>query len=149
MYLEIGERQCGKTTRLINQIQADKDNYDIQILMGMNNISLKAIKQKIKHNNKVKICLSFDSLISTIRSYDIYKDKKLKVRLYVDEFLYSTSFCNNFNDIKARFETEFDLISNGYFSSSLNSHYFIILRKLQEFNNNKLTLVHTTTNCLN
>lgn len=149
MYLEIGERQCGKTTRLINQIQFDKNKYDIQILMGINNMSLKAIKQKIRHNNKVKICLSFDSLISTIRSYDIYKDKKLKVRLYVDEFLFSTAFCNNYHDIKARFEPEFDLISHGYFSSSLNTHNYIVLLNMQKFNDNKLTLVHTTTNFLN
>lgn len=148
MYLEIGERQCGKTTRLINQIQFDKNNYDIQILMGMNQMSLKSIKHKIKHNNKVKICLSFDSLAKIINFCD-NSNKKLKVRLYVDEFLYSTAFCNNYYDIKARYETEFDLISNGYFSSSLNSQYYMILRKLQEFNNNKLTLVHTTINCLN
>ena len=149
MYLEIGERQCGKTTRLINQIQVDKDKYDIQILMGMNQRSLKAIKQKIRHNNKVKICLSFDSLISTIRSYDTDIQKRLKVRLYVDEFLFSTAFCNNYNDIKARFETEFDLISNGYFSSSLNTQYANVLTNLQIDNDKKLTIVHTTTHFLN
>lgn len=148
MYLEIGGRRSGKTSRLINQIQFDKDNYNIQILMGMNNISLKAIKQKIRHNNKVKVCLSFDSLINILKSYD-NSDKKIKVRLYVDEFLFSTAFCNNYHDIKARLETEFNLISNGYFSSSINSRNYMVLRDLQEFNNNKLIIVNTTTDCLN
>lgn len=145
MYLEISGRQTGKTTRLINQIYADKNKYDLQILMGMNQKSLKFIKSQIKNNNKVKVCLSFYSLIETLKLYDKC-DKKLKVRLYVDEFLYSTAFCNNFKDIKARLETEFNLISNGYFSSSVNSNYHMLLFDLQMMNNKNITIVNNTTN---
>ena len=131
MYLEISSRQTGKTTRLINQIYADKHKYDLQILMGISFISLKKIKSEIKGNNKVKICLSFNSLIETIGLYNNSSDKKLKIRLYVDEFLYSKAFCNNYKDIKERFEKEFDLISNGYFSSSINSNERNILFDMQ------------------
>lgn len=34
MYLEISQRQSGKTTRMINQMYADKNRYDIQIVFG-------------------------------------------------------------------------------------------------------------------
>lgn len=34
MYLEISQRQSGKTTRMINQMYADKNRYDIQIAFG-------------------------------------------------------------------------------------------------------------------
>ncbi|MCR5146154.1 MAG: hypothetical protein K6B70_02225 [Clostridia bacterium] len=148
MYLEISSRQTGKTTRLINQIYADKHKYDLQILMGMNFRSLKKTKSEIKGNNKVKICLSFDSLIETIKSYD-NSDKKVRVRLYVDEFLWSKAFCNNYKDIKARFEPEFNLISNGYFSSSMNSNETMILFDMQvDCNTGKIDeifMVHKTT----
>lgn len=95
MYLEISDRQTGKTNRLINQIYRDKQNYDIQILMGINYISLKQIKSAIPKNNKVKICLSYDKLAQTIMG-----NSNKKIRLYVDEFMFSTAFSNNFDKIK-------------------------------------------------
>ena len=98
MYLEISDRQTGKTNRLINQIYRDKQNYDIQILMGINHISLKQIKSAIPKNNKVKICLSYDKLKQTIMG-----NSNKKIRLYVDEFMFSTAFSNNFDKIKEIF----------------------------------------------
>ena len=85
MYLEISGRQTGKTSRLINQIYADKNKYDLQILMGINYNSLKQIKNNVKGNNKLKICLSYEAFQCEILG-------KNNVRLYVDEFLYSTAF---------------------------------------------------------
>ena len=85
MYLEISGRQTGKTSRLINQIYADKNKYDLQILMGINYNSLKQIKNSVKGNNKLKICLSYEAFQCEILG-------KNNVRLYVDEFLYSTAF---------------------------------------------------------
>ena len=140
MYLEISGRQTGKTTRLINQIYADKNKYDLQILMGMNFQSLKAIKKKIHGNNKVKVCLSYESLKNLLLGSKINR-----VKLYVDEFLYSNAFCNNFQDIQ-RFETDYNLISNGYFSSSVNSNYHMLLFDLQMMNNKNITIVNNTTN---
>ena len=108
MYLDISDRQTGKSTRLINQIYFDKDKYDLQILMGMNFNHLKQIKDKIKRNSKVKICLSYDKLKHLIAN-KTYK----KIRLYVDEFMYSTAFCNNFNLLKTPYLSE--LINNRLF----------------------------------
>lgn len=139
MYLEISSRQTGKTTRMINQIYADKHLYDIQILMGMNQNSLRLIKNKIKGNNKVKICLSFESLRITLSKYN---DKK--IRLYVDEFLYSTAFVNNYNKIKEAYECKFTLIENGYFSSSINSNAMMVLFDMQLTNNDLLYSMHST-----
>ena len=138
MYLEISGRQTGKTTRLINQIYADKNKYDLQILMGMNFKSLKAIKKQIIGNNKVKICLSYESLKNLLLG-----SKIKRVKLYVDEFLFSNAFCNNFKDIQ-KFETDYNLISNGYFSSSLNSEHYIILYDMQVMNNQNLITVNIT-----
>lgn len=109
MYLEISDRQTGKSTRLINQIYFDKDKYDLQILMGMNYNHLKQIKDKIKKNSKVKICLSYDKL-KHLMANKIYK----KIRLYVDEFMYSTAFCNNFNELKTQYPLS-ELINNRLF----------------------------------
>ena len=142
MYLEISGRQTGKTTRMINQIYADKHLYDIQILMGMNQKSLKIIKDKIKGNNKIKICLSFESLRKTLSKYN---DKK--IRLYVDEFLYSNAFINNYEKIKDNFERSYFLLSNGYFSSSMNSEISAVWPEidLQIMNDNKIYSMHSTT----
>lgn len=139
MYLEISARQTGKTTRMINQIYADKHLFDIQILMGMNQTSLKLIKDKIKGNNKVKICLSFDSLIKTLSKYE-----GKRIRLYVDEFLYSTAFVNNYNKIKETLECKFTLLENGYFSSSINSNAVMVLFDMQLKNNELIYSVNTT-----
>ena len=133
MYLEISSRQTGKTSRMINQIYADKEKYDVQILMGMNWNSLKLIKSKIKRNSKVKICLSFDALRKLLVNYE---DKK--IRLYVDEFLYSNAFINNFKEIQEIYERKFFLLSNGYFSSSVGSNNYLILRELQLLNNEEV-----------
>ena len=127
MYLEISGRQTGKTLRLINQIYADKEQYDVQILMGMNHHCLNQIKSNVIKNRKLKICLSFDALRAEI---GINKNKR--IRIYVDEFLYSTAFCNNFLSIIENFTT---IVQNGYFSSSINSKYQDILKKLQSMNN--------------
>jgi F0F1-type ATP synthase alpha subunit len=110
MYLEISDRQTGKTQRLINQIYRDKQNYDIQVLMGINQRSLEMIKREIKQNAKVKICLSYDKLRQLIAN-----NPNKKIRLYVDEFMYSTAFCNNFNELK-----------NEYFSELIYNRIFFI-----------------------
>jgi hypothetical protein len=133
MYLEISARQTGKTSRMINQIYADKEKYDVQILMGMNWISLKSIKSKIKRNSKVKICLSFDAIKKLLTKCE---DKKIK--LYVDEFLYSNAFINNFKEIQEIYERKFFLLSNGYFSSSINTNNYSILRELQLLTNEEI-----------
>lgn len=140
MYLEISHRQSGKTSRLINQIYRDKLNYDIQILMGINFTSLKFIKSQIKGNTKVKICLSYDSFRLLINEND-----NKKIRLYVDEFMYSNSFSNSFNEFM---NNHYHLINDGYFSSSLNSNRYNILRELQELNNRICLTVTETNKCM-
>lgn len=135
MYLEISHRQSGKTTRLINQIYRDKSNYDIQILMGMNYKSLKMIKDQIKGNAKVKICLSYESLNELL----ICNYSSKRIRLYVDEFMYSTAFCNNFKIIQSNYGL---LLSNGYFSSSINSNHVLLLLDLQQLNNSNCVTVN-------
>ena len=62
--------------------------------MGLNEISLKTIKSKIKANNKVKICLSVDSLRKIISN-----NQHKTIKLYVDEFMFSHAFCRQFFDI--------------------------------------------------
>lgn len=135
MYLEISSRQTGKTSRMINQIYADKEKYDVQILMGINWNSLKLIKSKIRRNTKVKICLSFDALRKLLN-----KCENKKVRLYVDEFLYSNAFINNFRQIQEELECKFGLLSNGYFSSSVNSSNEAVttMFELQLLNNDEV-----------
>ena len=140
MYLEISHRQSGKTSRLINQIYRDKLNYDIQILMGINFTSLKFIKSQIKGNVKVKICLSYDSVRSLINEND-----NKKIRLYVDEFMYSNSFSNNFHEFMNNYH---NLINDGYFTSSLNSNRSNILRDLQELNNGRCLTVNEINKCM-
>lgn len=134
MYLEISGRQTGKTTRLINQIYADKEKYDLQILMGINWFSLKNIKSEIKRNNRLKICLSYDAFQCEILG-------KNNVRLYVDEFLYSTAFCNNF----LNFMSFHNIIQNGYFVSSINSDRYHIYSQLKELNNNFVNSMYVSS----
>lgn len=140
MYLEISHRQSGKTSRLINQIYRDKLNYDIQILMGINYMSLKFIKSQIRGNTKVKICLSYNSFRSLINEND-----NKKIRLYVDEFMDSNSFSNSFNEFVNNY---YNLIKDGYFSSSLNSNRYNILRDLQELNNGRCLTVNEINKCM-
>lgn len=136
MYLEISARQTGKTMRMIHQIQYDKREYDVQILMGMNLVSLKHIKKLIKENNKVKICLSYTSLKDLIETH-----KNKKIRLYVDEFMFNTAFCNNFENILALYPS---IINNGYFSSSINTRFSNVSMELLRLNNNRyLTCTHS------
>lgn len=134
MYLEISSRQVGKSTRLINQISADKPLYDLQIIMGMNLQHCKCLNKRIKQNNKVKMCLSYDSFINTISRYQNLE----KVRLYVDEFMFSTCFCNNFDQLLQHYNS---IILNGYYASSFNNVYNNTLLKLQGLNNNFITTV--------
>lgn len=134
MYLEISGRRTGKTTRLINQIYADKNKYDLQILMGMNYNSLKEIKNNVKGNNKLKICLSYDSFLETIVG-------RKNVRLYVDEFLYSTAFCNNYNG----FKMFLDVLQDGYFVSSVNTDRYYIYSQLKELNNNLVNSMYVSS----
>jgi hypothetical protein len=134
MYLEISGRQTGKTSRLINQIYADKNKYDLQILMGINYNSLKQIKNNVKGNNKLKICLSYEAFQCEILG-------KNNVRLYVDEFLYSTAFCNNF----LNFKSFYNIIQNGYFVSSINTDRYHIYSQLKELNNNLVNSMYTST----
>lgn len=134
MYLEISGRQTGKTSRLINQIYADKNKYDLQILMGINYNSLKQIKNNVKGNNKLKICLSYEAFQCEILG-------KNNVRLYVDEFLYSTAFCNNF----LNFRSFHNIIQNGYFVSSINTDRYHIYSQLKELNNNLVNSMYTST----
>lgn len=136
MYLEIATRQSGKTTRLINQIYADKKDYKLQILMGMGFESLKPISKKIKQNNKVRICLSFKSFEETLREKKIVDMSQ--VRLYVDEFLYSNAFCNQFDQFVTKYKP---LIQNGYYSSSINSNNTNIYHRLAELNESVGTVV--------
>jgi hypothetical protein len=134
MYLEISGRQTGKTSRLINQIYADKNKYDLQILMGINYNSLKQIKNNVRGNNKLKICLSYEAFQCEILG-------KNNVRLYVDEFLYSTAFCNNF----LNFKSFHNIIQNGYFVSSINTDRYHIYSQLKELNNNLVNSMYTSS----
>lgn len=134
MYLEISGRQTGKTSRLINQIYADKNKYDLQILMGINYNSLRQIKNNVKGNNKLKICLSYEAFQCEILG-------KNNVRLYVDEFLYSTAFCNNF----LNFKSFYNIIQNGYFVSSINTDRYHIYSQLKELNNNLVNSMYTSS----
>lgn len=132
MYLEISARQTGKTTRLINQIFADKDQFDIQILMGMNKKSLDLIKTQLKNNNKIKMCLTFDSFKKITKQLT---EKPLTAKLYVDQFMWSNIFMDNFKQI---LNTQKYLLINGYFSSSLNTNYMLSLFELQSLNNGNI-----------
>lgn len=132
MYLEISARQTGKTTRLINQIFADKDQFDIQILMGMNKKSLDLIKTQLKNNNKIKICLTFESFKEITKQLT---EKPLTAKLYVDQFMWSNIFMDNFKQI---LNTQKYLLINGYFSSSLNTNYMLSLFELQSLNNGNI-----------
>ena len=60
-------------------------------------------------SSKVKICLSYDKLKHLIAHYT-----NKKIRLYVDEFMYSTAFCNNFNELKTQYPLS-ELINNRLF----------------------------------
>jgi hypothetical protein len=118
--------ELGKTTRLINQMTFDKDKYDLQILLGMNHPHIHNIKKQC-HNNKIKCVSSFNDLLNVI-----YANKNLKTKLYVDEFLYSTVFCNNYKELLERFP---ELIKNGYYTGSINTRYYHdVFNSLQDLN---------------
>ena len=96
--------------------------------MGMNRIHLQQIKQKC-HNNKIKYISSIEHLRLLLAECT---DKK--IRLYVDEFLFSTVFCNNYESINAQYP---ELILNGYFSGSMNSKYSNVITHLHMLNKNE------------
>jgi hypothetical protein len=84
--------------------------------------------------------LSYDSFRSLINEND-----NKKIRLYVDEFMYSNSFSNNFHEFMNNYH---NLINDGYFSSSLNSNRSNILRELQELNNGRCLTVNEINKCV-
>lgn len=100
--------------------------------MGINLQNCKILNQRIKRNNKVKICLSYDSFLKTIKDYPNIN----KVRLYVDEFMFSNCFCHSFEQLIDNYRP---ILLNGYYTSSHNMVNDIILRKLQQFNNGFIT----------
>ena len=100
-------------------------------------MSLKTIKSKIKANNKVKICLSVDSLRKIISN-----NQNKTIKLYVDEFMYSHAFCRQFLELLEAYP---ELIKTGYFSSSINSlQNSVIFKELKKLNNNKTLTMLTT-----
>ena len=88
----------------------------------------------VKGNNKLKICLSYEAFQCEILG-------KNNVRLYVDEFLYSTAFCNNF----LNFKSLHNIIQNGYFVSSINTDRYHIYSQLKELNNNLVNSMYTSS----
>jgi hypothetical protein len=60
----------------------------------------------------------------------------------VDEFLYSTVFCNNYKDLFTRFP---EIIKNGYYSSSLNTRYMSVIEALRKLNNDEYVFVSKGT----
>lgn len=113
----------------------DKSRYDVQILMGINYISLKHIKEQLS-NNKVKVCCS----LADFREF-YGKNLDKKIRLYVDEFMYSTVFCNN---IEWFMKHALPLINDGYFCSSLNSKFLNVYNKLKDLSITQYVTLKTT-----
>jgi hypothetical protein len=87
--------------------------------MGLNEISLKTIKSKIKANNKVKICLSVDSLRKIISN-----NQNKTIKLYVDEFMFSHAFCRQFFEVLEIFPelitTRIFFFINQFFTKFIN-----------------------------
>ena len=133
MYLEISMRQSGKTTRLINQICADKDRFDIQILFVFSNAyRFTILNRHLITNDNLKVCTSYEALLNLLRTY--YKIESVK--LYVDEFAYIPEFYNNFNDLLKNYK---DIIYDGYFTSTMSADIngAQIISKLIKLNENK------------
>lgn len=133
MYLEISMRQSGKTTRLINQICADKDRFDIQILFVFSTAyKFTILNRHLIANDNLKVCTSYEALLNLLRIY--YKNESVK--LYVDEFAYIPEFYDNFNDLLKNYK---DIINDGYFTSTMNADIngAQIISKLIKLNENK------------
>ncbi len=129
MYLEISDRQTGKSTRLINQIIADEQKYDTQILFSLNQLATDYLLSKHKCN-KLITCTTVDSFNHILKGFDINN-----TRLYVDEFLLNKSFCKNFN-IMIKNPYMRNLIANGYFVSSLYNNNLFVLDELRNIQPN-------------
>ena len=131
MYLEISMRQSGKTTRLINQICADKDRFDIQILFSFSNYHFYNSRYLITNDN-LKVCTLYETLLNLLRTH--YKIESVK--LYVDEFAYIPEFYNNFNDLLKNYK---DIIYDGYFTSTMSADIngAQVISKLIKLNENK------------
>lgn len=132
MYLEISMRQSGKTTRLVNQICADKDRFDIQILFSFSNYNFHNFNRYLITNDSLKVCTSYKTLLNLLRTH--YKIESVK--LYVDEFAYVPEFYNNFNDLLKNYK---DIIYGGYFTSTMSADIngAQIISKLIKLNENK------------
>ena len=131
MYLEISMRQSGKTTRLVNQICADKDRFDIQILFSFSNYNFYNSRYLITNDN-LKVCTTYEALLNLLRTH--YKIESVK--LYVDEFAYIPEFYNNFNDLLKSYK---DIIYGGYFTSTMSADIngAQVISKLIKLNKNK------------
>lgn len=131
MYLEISMRQSGKTTRLVNQICADKDRFDIQILFTFSNYNFYNSRYLITNDN-LKVCTTYEALLNLLRTH--YKIESVK--LYVDEFAYIPEFYNNFNDLLKNYK---DIINDGYFTSTMSADIngAQVISKLIKLNKNK------------
>lgn len=131
MYLEISMRQSGKTTRLVNQICADKDRFDIQILFSFSNYHFYNSRYLITNDN-LKVCTLYETLLNLLKTY--YKNESMK--LYVDEFAYVPEFYNNFNDLLKNYK---DIIYDGYFTSTMSADIngAQVISKLIKLNENK------------
>lgn len=131
MYLEISMRQSGKTTRLVNQICADKDRFDIQILFTFSNYNFYNSRYLITNDN-LKVCTTYEALLNLLRTH--YKIESVK--LYVDEFAYIPEFYNNFNDLLKNYK---DIINDGYFTSTMSAdiNEAQVISKLIKLNKNK------------
>lgn len=96
MYLEISMRQSGKTTRLVNQICADKDRFDIQILFSFSNYNFYNFNRCLITNDNLKVCTLYETLLNLLKTY--YKNESVK--LYVDEFAYIPEFYKSYIILK-------------------------------------------------
>lgn len=133
MYLEISMRQSGKTTRLINQICADKDRFDIQILFVFSTAyKFTILNRHLITNDSLKVCTSYKTLLNLLRTH--YKIESVK--LYVDEFAYIPEFYDNFNDLLKNYK---DIIYDGYFTSTMSADIngAQVISKLIKLNENK------------
>lgn len=110
MYLEISQRQSGKTTRMINQMYADKNRYDIQIVFGYSKFYTHRI-QNIHISDNLKSCSTYESLCEILDHYC----NDHTVKLYVDEFAYMPEFCNNITHL---IKTYRKIVEDGYFTST-------------------------------
>lgn len=122
---------------MVNELIKDKRDFDKQILLSPNRYMSFNIKSKLS-NNKIKYCASINGLREILSA--VTEDEK--IRLYVDEFMFCTPFCNNFDEILKDYP---ELIKNGYFVSSPNNTYLLVYDTLFKLNNNiSYTIIKNT-----